>query len=132
MMSDTQILVWSAVLTFLMLGLASFLRNQAWSSQGFRRAMGNRDDLPEPTPVCGRADRAAKNMLENLALFTALVAAVHFAGKESAQAQLGANIFFWARVAYWPAYLAGILYLRTAIWMVSIAGLAMMAAAVLW
>src|SRR5436190_7745508 len=75
MMSDMQILVWSAVLTFLMLGLASFFRNRAWNAQGFGRALGNRDDLPEPTPVAGRADRAAKNMLENLALFTALVAA---------------------------------------------------------
>ena len=71
-------------------------------------------------------------MLENLALFTALVAAVHFAGKESAQAQLGANIFFWARVAYFPAYLAGIGPLRSVIWVVGAIGLATMAVAALW
>jgi uncharacterized MAPEG superfamily protein len=64
-------------------------------------------------------------MLENLAIFTAVAAAVHFSGKAT-QAQLGATIFFWARVAYWPCYLAGIVYLRTAIWLVSIVGLAMM------
>jgi uncharacterized MAPEG superfamily protein len=138
MMSITTILVWSAILTFGMLGTGSFFRNQAWAPGGFARAMGNRDDLPPPLPIAGRADRAAKNMLENLAIFTALAAAVHFAGKDSAQAQiyaqaqLGANIFFWARVAYWPVYLAGILYTRTVVWLVSIAGLAMMAAAVLW
>jgi hypothetical protein len=49
----------------------------------------------------------------------------------SAQTQLGATLFFWARLAYWPCYLAGIIYLRTAIWLVSIVGLAMVALAVL-
>jgi len=56
---------------------------------------------------------------------------VHFAGKECAQATLGANIFFWARVAYWPCYLAGIAYLRSVIWFIAVAGMAMIAAA-LW
>jgi uncharacterized MAPEG superfamily protein len=138
MMSITTILVASAILTFLMLGTGSFFRNQAWAPGGIARAIGNRDNLPPPLPIAGRADRAAKNMLENLAIFTALAAAVHFAGKDGAQAQLdaqaqlGANIFFWMRVAYWPAYLTGIAYARTVTWLVSIAGLAMMAAAVWW
>jgi uncharacterized MAPEG superfamily protein len=131
MMTDTTILVLSAILTWLMLGTASGLRTQGWMPGGMDRALGNRDSLPEPSPLAGRADRAARNMLENLAMVTALVAAVHFAGKASAQATLGANLFFWARVAYWPCYLAGITRLRTAIWMVSVVGMAMIAAA-LW
>jgi uncharacterized MAPEG superfamily protein len=40
----------------------------------------------------------------------------------------GANIFFWARVAYFPTYLAGIAYVRSALWAVGLIGLAM----VLW
>lgn len=129
MLSDMQVLVWSAILTWLMLGTASGLRTQAWNPGGIARAFGNRDNLPEPTPLAGRADRAAWNMLENLAMVTALVAGVHFAGKANAQATLGANIFFWTRVVYWPCYLAGIIYLRTAVWMVSVVGMAMIAAA---
>ena len=39
--------------------------------------------------------------------------------------------FFWARLTYWPVYLAGIVYLRTAVWAVSILGLAMMIFAML-
>jgi uncharacterized MAPEG superfamily protein len=131
MMSDTQVLVWSAVLTWLMLMVASLLRSKGWTGPGMQVAFGNRDDVPTPSPLAGRANRAAMNMLENLAIFTALVAALHFSGKASAQAQLGANIFFWARLAYWPCYLAGIVYLRTAIWLVSIVGLAMMILAML-
>jgi uncharacterized MAPEG superfamily protein len=129
MMSDMQVLVWSAILMWLMLMTASALRTQGWTAGGVQRAFGNREDIGEPTPLAGRADRAAKNMLENFVIFIALVAALHFAGKASAQTQLGANLFFWARVAFWPIYLAGITYLRTAAWGVSIVGLAMMVAA---
>jgi uncharacterized MAPEG superfamily protein len=131
MMSDTTILVLSAILAWLMLCTASGLRIQSRKPGGMERAFGNRQNLPEPTPLAGRADRAAKNMVENLAMFVALVAAVHFAGRASAHATIGANIFFWARVAYWPCYLAGIPYLRSAIWTVSLIGMAMMGAAAL-
>jgi uncharacterized MAPEG superfamily protein len=132
MMTDTTILVLTAIVTWLTLCTSSGLRIRAFQPGGIDRAFGNRDDLPEPTPLAGRADRAAKNMVENLAMFVALVAAVHFAGKASEQATLGANIFFWSRLAFWPCYLAGILYLRTLIWLVSILGMAMIAAALLW
>jgi uncharacterized MAPEG superfamily protein len=128
-MSETTALIWSAVLTWLMLMTASVLRSRGWTPGGTKIAFGNRDDLPEATPLAGRADRAARNMLENLVLFSAAVLAVALADKTSAQTALGAGIFFWARLAYWPCYLAGVIYLRTALWLVSIIGLAMVAAA---
>jgi uncharacterized MAPEG superfamily protein len=130
MMTDITVLLCSTALLWLMLLTASALRTQGLAPGGFGRAMGNRDDLPAPTPLAGRADRAARNMLENLVIFTALIAALHFAGKASAQAQLGANIFFWARVAYWPIYLTGS-RLRSVIWTISIIGLGMIAAAMI-
>jgi uncharacterized MAPEG superfamily protein len=131
MMTAATALCWSALLTWLMLVTASFLRARAWSSVGLRIALGNRDDLPPPTGLAGRADRAARNMLENLALLVALVAAVYFAGKSGRMADAGATIFFWSRLLYWPCYLAGIVYLRTIIWFASIIGLAFIAGA-LW
>jgi uncharacterized MAPEG superfamily protein len=129
MINDLQVLTLSAILAWLMLLTGSYLRNRGWTPQGRRVALGNRDDVPEPTPLAGRADRAARNMLENLVLFTALLAAVHFAGEAGARSELGANLFFWGRVAYWPIYLAGIVYARTVAWAVSIVGLAMLASA---
>jgi uncharacterized MAPEG superfamily protein len=130
MLTDIAVLAWSAVLTWLMLTTSSALRVQPLAPGGADRAIGNRDDLPPPTPLAGRADRAARNMLENLVLLTALIAAVHFAGKTNAQVQLGANIFFWARVAYWPVYLAGS-PLRSVVWLISVVGLALIAAAMI-
>ena len=129
-MTEVAVLAWSAVLTWLMLMTSSALRVQPLAPGGTGRAIGNRDDLPSPTPLAGRADRAAKNMLENLVLVTALIAAVHFAGKANAQAQLGANIFFWARVVYWPVYLTGS-PLRSVVWLISVVGLAVIAAAMI-
>lgn len=38
---------------------------------------------------------------------------------------MGAQLFFWARVAYALAYLAGIPWLRTGVWFVSVIGLAL-------
>jgi uncharacterized MAPEG superfamily protein len=131
MMTAASAVLWSAVLTWLMLVTASLLRSKGWTSAGMQIALGNRDDLPPATGVAGRADRAARNMVENLVLLVALVAAVHFAGKSGAPADLGATIFFWSRLAYWPCYLAGIIYLRTAIWFVSVIGLGIIAAAIL-
>jgi uncharacterized MAPEG superfamily protein len=125
MMTIPQALVWSAILTWLMLVVASLLRSRGWTPEGMQIALGNRDDVPAPTALSGRADRAAANMLEALAIFTAIAAAVFFSGK-AAQAQTGAAVFFWARLAYWPCYLAGIVYLRTAIWAVSVIGVIMM------
>jgi uncharacterized MAPEG superfamily protein len=125
MMADTTILALSAVLTLLMLATGSALRTRVWTPGGIARATGNRDGLGEPSPIASRADRAAKNMLENLVLLVALLAAVHFAGKVNAQVQLGANVFFWARVVYWPAYVTGVPLVRSIVWMISIVGLAM-------
>jgi len=130
-MTAATALLWSAILAWLMLATASFLRARAWNSAGLRIALGNRDDLPPATGLAGRADRAARNMVENLVLLVALVAAVYFAGKHDRIADAGATIFFWSRLAYWPCYLAGIIYLRTIIWFASVIGLAFIAGA-LW
>jgi uncharacterized MAPEG superfamily protein len=63
-------------------------------------------------------------MLENLVLFAALVLIAVAAGKTNSSTVLGAQIFFWARLAYALVYLAGIPWLRTLTWLVSVIGLA--------
>ncbi len=45
------------------------------------------------------------------------------AGKTNDMTLLGAQLFFWARVAYAAIYIAGIIWVRTAAWAVSMAGL---------
>jgi uncharacterized MAPEG superfamily protein len=62
-------------------------------------------------------------MLENLVLFAALVLVCAAANKTNATTLLGAQLFLWARLAYAVIYLAGVPYLRTAAWLVSVIGL---------
>ncbi len=121
----------SAVLLWLILMVAGLLKYRAWTLDGLGVMLSNREAVPAPGTVAARADRAAGNMLENFVIFAALVAAVHFAGRDSAQTALGAAIFFFARLAYWPVYLAGIIYLRTALWAVAVVGMALIAVALL-
>jgi len=122
MMTTVQALIWSGILTLVMLLVASGFCAKVWEPGGAQVAFGNREGMPPALGLAGRADRAAKNQMEAMVLFLALVLAAHVAGKAS-QAAYGASIFFWARVVYWPVYAAGIIYLRTLIWFVSIFGL---------
>ena len=50
---------------------------------------------------------------------------VVIAGKTNSATLLGAQIFLFARIAYAPVYIAGIPWLRTAVWGISVIGLAM-------
>lgn len=121
------LVVATTVLTWLAIIVASVLRSKG----DMKFALGNRDKVPEPTPLAARADRAAKNTMENFVLFTALAVAALAAAPASAQVLLGAQIFFWARVVYLPVYYLGIQRVRTAVWAVGVAGLGVMAAALL-
>ena len=73
----------------------------------------NREGLPEPAGWIARAKRAHMNMLENLIPFAALVLAAHGLGKLGMLTVLGAQLFFWGRLAHAVIYIAGIPYLRT-------------------
>jgi len=92
---------------------------------GLPALAGNRAGLPEITGWAGRAARAHRNMLENLVLFAALVLVAVAAGRTNAMTLLGAQIFIYARLAYAVVYVAGIPWLRTGVWAVSVVGLAM-------
>jgi uncharacterized MAPEG superfamily protein len=46
-----------------------------------------------------------------------------FAGKANLVTALGAQLFFWGRLAYAPVYIIGIPWLRTGLWGVSFVGL---------
>jgi uncharacterized MAPEG superfamily protein len=128
-MTKTLTLVaYMGLLTWIMLLVASLIRARGWTFGGMLVAFGNRDTLPDSTPLAGRAERTARNTLENFVLFAALALTAHVAGAVNSQVELGAQVFFWARVLYIPIYLAGITYLRTAVWLVSIAGLGMILA----
>ena len=124
MTPDLNYLLFSVVLTFVQMLVAALAANQA---VGLTTLAGNREDLPVLTGLAGRAKRAHLNMIENLVLFAALVLIAAVAGKANAATAMGAAIFFWARLAYAVIYVAGIPWLRTAAWFVSVIGMIIIA-----
>jgi uncharacterized MAPEG superfamily protein len=66
-------------------------------------------------------------MNEYLVIFAILILVCHSLATESAVTALGAQLFFWGRVAYAVVYILGIWWLRTAVWLVSTVGLGMLA-----
>lgn len=87
---------------------------------------GARDRTPEShNPVVGRLERAQSNLYETLPLFIGAVLIAHVTGAESALTLWGVALYFWARVAYVPLYALGVPYIRSLVWLVSLAGLIM-------
>ena len=120
MKPELMLLAWAVVLTLAQMLIAA---TGAASQYGPMPLFGNREGLPALTGWAGRAQRAHRNMLENLVLFAALVLVAVVAQKTNDKTLLGAQLFVWARLAYALIYLAGIPFLRTAAWLVSIIGL---------
>lgn len=118
---ELQMLGWSVILGLVYVlvaaGLGSQQRGLAWNAS-------NRDGEARPlTGAAARADRASKNFLETFPLFAAAALGVVLAHANTAHTALGAELYFWARLAYLPIYIVGIPYLRTAVWVVSLWGL---------
>src|SRR5436190_9099233 len=89
---------------------------------GLPWAFGNRDTTLEVAPWVHRAVRAHANLTENLAAFAILVLVAQVAGKANSTTALGAEMFFFGRVAHLVTYTAGWIYVRTAMFFVAVAG----------
>jgi uncharacterized MAPEG superfamily protein len=121
MSMELKMLAWSVVLGLVQIALAATLTT---GQRGFAWGVGARDGTPEPvSPVAARVNRASANFLETFPLFAAAVLAVLAAGTASERTALGVQLYFWARVLYLPAYAAGVPFVRTIVWAVSIVGL---------
>jgi uncharacterized MAPEG superfamily protein len=118
---ELKMLGWSIALGLAYVLLAAAL---ATLQRGLKWNAGNRDGETTPlTGIAARADRASHNFLETFVFFAAAVLAVVFAHRNTEHTALGAQVYFWARVAYWPIYAAGIPYLRTLVWIASFWGM---------
>ena len=113
-------LLWAVALAFAQMLVAV---TGATLQVGLPKLAANREGLGPCTGWAGRAQRAHHNMLESLVLFAALVLIAVVAGKTNSTTLLGAQLFFWARLAYAFVYWAGIPWLRTLVWLVSVIGL---------
>ena len=95
-------------------------------SKGLGWALGPQDENREQSVIAARIQRALRNYLETFPAFAALALILAVTELGNATSALGAAIWFWARIAYIPAYASGIPLVRSVAWFASLAGLAMM------
>lgn len=92
---------------------------------------GPRDEaVPPPGKLAGRLQRAQANLFETLPIFAAAVIMAHVTGKDGGLLTLwGAQLYLFARVLYVPLYAFGVKGLRSLAFIVALAGLCMVLAA---
>ena len=129
MTTELTLLAWTLVLAIVQILLPAQLRTQ---ETGVEYNAGARDQEGPPTrPVTGRLRRAQRNLFETLPLFAAAVLIAHVAGRTGPLTVAGCWLYLVARIIYLPLYAAGIPYLRSLIWLVSLLGLVLVLVAVL-
>ena len=127
---ELQMLAFSVVLGLMHLVLYAQLANHY---RGYRTwAAGPRDYADPPLPrVSARIERAYRNYLETFPIFVAVVLAAHVTDTHSWMTAWGAQLYFWGRLIYLPAYVSGIGLARSLIWNVPIAGIILILVAII-
>lgn len=121
MTSELSYLAATLVLALAQILLPAFARTREF---GLDWNAGPRDATPETkSRLTGRLERAQANLFETLPLFIGAVLIAEVADRTGALTSLGATLYFWARVAYIPLYALGVPYIRSLVWLVSLAGL---------
>jgi uncharacterized MAPEG superfamily protein len=117
---EINLLIWATGLTFIQMLVAAI---GSMSQNSLITLVGNRENLNKTYGWAARAQRAHKNMLENIVLFAILVLATKITGTSNELTILGAQLFFWGRVAFFVIYVIGVPWIRTVSWGTSIVGL---------
>lgn len=121
--TELQMLLWATLLGLAQLAIYATANTL---QRGFSWGVGARDGEPPPvSPMAQRLERAFRNFIETYGFFAVAVLLLHATGKANAQSAMGAQLYFWARVAYVPAYAIGAPYLRTLVWAAALAGIVM-------
>lgn len=104
------------VCALLCLALPLFYSTIYAQQVGFKTVAGNRDGAPEPSGVAGRAQRAHRNLIENLVPYAAVILVAHSLGVSNTYTVAAALVFLVARVVHALSYIGGVVGVRTLAW----------------
>jgi uncharacterized MAPEG superfamily protein len=121
-----MLLAWSVVLLVFHVSLQGFSATlelgSAWNA-------GPRDEERKPSgKLAGRSSRASANFRETYPAFVGLALALAITDDPTGWGLTGAWTWLVCRIIYIPFYLAGVAYIRSLIWLGSLAGLLIMVA----
>lgn len=118
------LLAWSVVLLVAHVLLQGML---ATKELGTEWNAGPRDEGKQPAgKLAGRAARASSNFRETYPGFVALATGLLVTGQTSGLGLIGAIVWFVGRILYYPLYIGGVPYIRSLVWLGSMAGLGLM------
>ena len=120
MSTELVMLAWAVVL-----GLAQVLINGMLTtgSFGVKYALSPRDEQKQLTGVPARLERAFANYMQTFPFFTAAVAVTNAVGQHNDWTVYGAELYFWARLAYVPLYAAGVPVARSVAFLLATLGI---------
>jgi uncharacterized MAPEG superfamily protein len=126
---ELKILAWTLVLSLVQLFIAAGLRNK---ETGRAYNIGPRDEPGPPVgKVTGRLQRAHRNLLETLPVFAVAILIAHMANRDGMLTLWGAWLYLVARIVYVPLYAYGVPLIRSLVFLVSVAGIALILIAIL-
>lgn len=128
MTTELTMLVYATALLFVLIVIQATAGVMA---QGLKALAGSRDNLPEPGVFQARAKRVVDNHREGLTLFAPLVLVAAVAHVSGSGTVIGAQLFFYSRVAHAVVYLAGWPVVRPLIYGVGVVGIVMILARLL-
>jgi uncharacterized MAPEG superfamily protein len=124
MRTELLVLAWACVLALLHIFAAVRVKTRQY---GTKWNMGARDEtLPPPQPIVWRLARAQANFLETFPIAAVDILLLAATGRWDRSTEIGALLWLGMRVLYLPVYAAGIAKLRTVIFLLSVAGLALL------
>ena len=119
---ELKILALGALLLFVHIFTATRFKTAQY---GRKWNVSARDEtLPPANPITARLMRAQANFEETFPIAIVALLGVVVAGRTSQWTAIGGWIWLGARVVYLPLYAAGVPVIRTIVWTIGIAGLA--------
>jgi uncharacterized MAPEG superfamily protein len=123
MTTELIVLAWGCVLALLHILVAVRFKTRQY---GTKWNVGARDEeMPPPQPIVARLARAQANFFETFPLYAAAALIVSVAHLNNRWTAIGALLWIGARIVYLPLYAAGVPYVRTLVWAVSLVGIVM-------
>ena len=124
MTTELTVLAWGCLLALVHIFAAAQVRTKQY---GTKWNMGARDeDMPPPSPLVGRLERAQANFFETFPIVIAVILIVQVAGLHSRWTAIGAVLWLAARAVYLPLYALGIPVVRTLVFTLGFVGLMML------
>ena len=131
MTTELTMLAWTVILGIVHLIVVAQLFT---ATNGAAYGMSSRD-TPPPHPltgVAGRLERAFKNLAETFPFAAAAILIAAAGNRHNGFTVWGSELYFFGRLGYVLIYAAGIPVVRSLVWLVSLVGILLVLAGLVW